>query len=171
MLLSMVSFVSILFFVVLMYSADIHGMYRPTVGVRLGVLLIAFIFGSFNVVAASIREGPALVTSGAISLNPTEDHPIFACRSNLSPDHDLAVDERMIIAARGLWLALITILLQDERRLLLMTMGDRIMRQLQQLSLRMLKRRRAVIRVVRSLMPMVLLDIIKDQAVQGEDGK
>lgn len=120
---------------------------------------------------AFIREGPALVTSGAISLNPTEDHPIFACRSNLSPDHDLAVDERMIIAARGLWLALITILLQDERRLLLMTMGDRIMRQLQQLSLRMLKRRRAVIRVVRSLMPMVLLDIIKDQAVQGEDGK
>lgn len=59
-------------------------------------------------------------------------------------------------------IALVAIAIHDERRIVLVSLGDRIMKQLQSLSSKMIRRKRLVVQVVKRLLPARLLRAVLD---------
>lgn len=71
-------FVTIMIIVVFLRSADIHGVYRPTIWMRIAVLLVCIAICVPEIVFSSIYAGPSVLTAGGIPMDPT-DHTIFSC--------------------------------------------------------------------------------------------
>lgn len=160
---------TLMWVVVLLRSADLHGVFRPTIWMRIGVLLLTLIVAVPDVIMMASDWGPHVLTSGSIPLDAADiGHPVFACRPNLNPRHDPLPSYRVLIGLRGLAAAIATLILQDERGIVVVSMGDRITRELEVLSARMLMRKQVVFKVVRQLIPSALLGVIREQ-IDGRD--
>jgi hypothetical protein len=61
--LPMTQMLTMLFFAVLLYAADLHGVYRPSTALRYATLAVAASIGALDVAASAATWGPSVITN------------------------------------------------------------------------------------------------------------
>jgi len=146
------------------YCADLHGMYRPRLWFRLSVITI--------MAAISLIQVWVLTTiSGYLFLVGDSADQVKECRHRLYHGGDITDGERLFVGLQFIVAIFVTIVAQDERNVVLLSIGDRIMEQLADLQHKMVKRTYAIAKVVQKVVPRPILTQIRvlDQKISVRD--
>jgi len=111
---------TVAFVAVAVYSADLHGAYRPTIFHRVVGVGLSAVLMIFNVTFLSMDIAPDLFTPTVSGGIPSTD----ACIEVMSPTFVTSTWQRIFIDMRLMIIMLVSALLQEERNIVVVSMGD-----------------------------------------------
>lgn len=154
-MLSIVTGALFLFMVALIYAGDLHSVYRPGLLLRMAVGIPFCAVAFFIAWLMSTRVGHEMLVGEEVAAS------VIDCRQSVAGALDTSDSERFITVVQFIFAVIVIMVLQQERNIVLLSVGDRIMEALANLQHRMVKRTFAIAKVVQRIVPRPLLSRIR----------